>query len=869
MGVEGTLTSQPHPRPDHGLHQTAPSTSTHQPALVRETLQQRSAGSQGHHVKRMLVTDQQPSVGRGMAPHDHNHNTSLGDNDIDELDNRQDGYLFPENFNDVPSYDTVDRKSNSKPTFTPSPPNTLNKSFPNGFPNFNNFRNNPQGFYDNLCYDAGYASERSPEEEDLPVRFDIETLDSSRETTSRETTRTPDGRRDREDEEAQEDQPNQEQSIVLQLLLQGVHITTQTLMDVYPFINEGTMFDVTVEKNSRGLGLSLCGGCETKGPYAGLLRIKKLYPQMPAWLCGQLRLGDIVLEANQLVLSGLASHEALEVLRTTKTSGVHLLVCRPPLGALDDDTCSYSSLPDHSAPFSQDVVSSSMMGVPLASPRHLAPSPVQSICGEFEINLTKVNGSLGFTLRKRDNSVLGHTIRTLVREPALSDGRIKPGDKILSVNNTDLCGLSHEEAIGFLRTTPETVSIRLYRDVTQTPVSPLSPSEPEDSILKPKPLRQEARDMLSDLAFRKRASPSMSPASGASGGHSASPGNPRRRRLQKTPPPDVAKAVVVDRFDSLVRKMEETSEGLVEVEEQDSALPGLLRADREPSPLSNRGSYASSISRESALISRNTSNASNDTNSLSESSEARRKRPNFLDLDNRQSCPRKTQFTPPHEVGGSFPSPLSSSDYQFLSMGSVDSAPPLGSAHSVSPSFAHLQPAYQSVNIGILPHHANDHSRLTGTTSDYAISGYSALDGGNTQTPDQKSGLLKWKGMMMAQEEDDSTSHNSNDSTAEDQPDRLENIDGRRSHRMKEVTISLHRGWNSRLGFSLQAEGGATKVVAIYAGCVAAKDGRLRIGDQVLKVNGEDVTSWQTERVIDLLRKTHGKIDLTVLQQPF
>ena len=79
------------------------------------------------------------------------------------------------------------------------------------------------------------------------------------------------------------------------------------------------------------------------------------------------------------------------------------------------------------------------------------------------MSLTKVNKSLGFTLRKRDNSILGHTIRTLVREPALSDGRIKPGDKILSVNGTDLCGLSHEEAIAFLRTTPETVVIRLYR----------------------------------------------------------------------------------------------------------------------------------------------------------------------------------------------------------------------------------------------------------------------------------------------------------------------------------------------------------------------------------------------------------------------
>jgi hypothetical protein len=48
--------------------------------------------------------------------------------------------------------------------------------------------------------------------------------------------------------------------------------------------------------------------------------------------------------------------------------------------------------------------------------------------------LTKVNRSLGFTLRKEDESVLGHYVRALVRDPALSDGRIRPGDKIVAVS---------------------------------------------------------------------------------------------------------------------------------------------------------------------------------------------------------------------------------------------------------------------------------------------------------------------------------------------------------------------------------------------------------------------------------------------------
>ena len=70
----------------------------------------------------------------------------------------------------------------------------------------------------------------------------------------------------------------------------------------------GTIFEVTVIKNLRGLGLAVCGGIESQGPYAGLIRIKKLYPQTPAWLCGQLEVGDGLLYANGNPLTGLSSH---------------------------------------------------------------------------------------------------------------------------------------------------------------------------------------------------------------------------------------------------------------------------------------------------------------------------------------------------------------------------------------------------------------------------------------------------------------------------------------------------------------------------------------------------------------------------------
>lgn len=56
------------------------------------------------------------------------------------------------------------------------------------------------------------------------------------------------------------------------------------------------------------------------------------------------------------------------------------------------------------------------------------------ILQEFEIVMVKQQGSLGFTLRKEDESVLGHYVRALVRDPAISDGRIRPGDKIVAVS---------------------------------------------------------------------------------------------------------------------------------------------------------------------------------------------------------------------------------------------------------------------------------------------------------------------------------------------------------------------------------------------------------------------------------------------------
>ena len=69
--------------------------------------------------------------------------------------------------------------------------------------------------------------------------------------------------------------------------------------------------------------------------------------------------------------------------------------------------------------------------------------------GEFSIQLCKVNGSLGFTLYSQtdDSTVLRHSVKALVKEPALSDGRIRAGDKLVAANGIECGHLSHQELI--------------------------------------------------------------------------------------------------------------------------------------------------------------------------------------------------------------------------------------------------------------------------------------------------------------------------------------------------------------------------------------------------------------------------------------
>ncbi|XP_075854769.1 tyrosine-protein phosphatase non-receptor type 13 isoform X6 [Microcebus murinus] len=95
---------------------------------------------------------------------------------------------------------------------------------------------------------------------------------------------------------------------------------------------------------------------------------------------------------------------------------------------------------------------------------------------EVELLITLIKsekGSLGFTVTKGNQSI-GCYVHGVIQDPAKSDGRLKPGDRLIKVNDTDVTNMTHTDAVNLLRAAPKTVRLVLGR-VLELPRMPVLP----------------------------------------------------------------------------------------------------------------------------------------------------------------------------------------------------------------------------------------------------------------------------------------------------------------------------------------------------------------------------------------------------------
>ncbi|XP_019881280.2 uncharacterized protein LOC109609094 isoform X3 [Aethina tumida] len=587
----------------------------------------------------------------------------------------------------------------------------------------------------------------------------------------------------------------------------------------YPFITPESTFCVKLLKGSRGLGLSVTGGVDSTGAWPGLIRIKRLFPHQPASTCGLLNVGDLLIEANGITLTGLSNYEALEVLRTAPNQ-VELKVCRPPPDVLN---C-VSPISEVPPPPPRREPPSSL---------HLPPTAYSSpeddyYHGEFEVTLTKIQGSLGFTLRKEDDSALGHYVRALVREPALTDGRIRAGDKIIAVNDVEISPMSHEQAVQYLRQCGDVVKLRLYRDCAQTPVATLSPTEttPRTSFSRKAHLRQEAVDMLNDIAVRK-----LIPGNQDTYRRSLSP-NASPRRLRRHPCPSDASHVTDPTTYMQQTDSEQFHEGLLQKCSHpfdDDAFNSLFSiesddGDRPPRPSSlelynpNQTPVATRKPRFNFSLAHN----QYELNNLD---------PEVLDAPNlTYNLGNDDTKSTDVECGDSFPQEPASMPHIPLD----------------TSAFSYKNPAYQSAHPPCGTDATDDRPAIASTSST-AVTSSKPIAAPKPKPTTDDTNMRKWKGVTLDKEE------------TKPQVRKM-----RMPEEYEVLAIELNRGWNSRLGFSLQGAAGVTYVSAVHADSVAAKDGRLKPGDRVIKVNDESVENMTTNEIIDLLRIVRGPVCIVI-----
>uniref|UniRef100_A0A3B3BIS9 Tyrosine-protein phosphatase non-receptor type 13 n=1 Tax=Oryzias melastigma TaxID=30732 RepID=A0A3B3BIS9_ORYME len=90
---------------------------------------------------------------------------------------------------------------------------------------------------------------------------------------------------------------------------------------------------------------------------------------------------------------------------------------------------------------------------------------------ELKVSLVKSEkGSLGFTLTKGSDH--GCYIHDIVQDPAKGDGRLKPGDRMIAVNSTDVSDMGHTEVVNLVRAAPPVVELLVGR-VLEIPKPPI------------------------------------------------------------------------------------------------------------------------------------------------------------------------------------------------------------------------------------------------------------------------------------------------------------------------------------------------------------------------------------------------------------
>ncbi|XP_066255225.1 membrane-associated guanylate kinase, WW and PDZ domain-containing protein 2 [Euwallacea similis] len=232
----------------------------------------------------------------------------------------------------------------------------------------------------------------------------------------------------------------------------------------------GQRIRTSLVKSSRGLGFTIVGGDDGVDEF---LQIKSVVPKGPAWLDGQLQMGDVIVFVNDTCVLGYTHNQIVRLFQSISVgSTVQLEVCRGyPLPfdpndpntevvttiAVDAHLQSLSNdkrLLDTNYNFleGEDCISRDEEQID-------APDDIDDLLkgintmtlGKLEVRVRIVKGNLGFGFTIAD-SACGQRVKKILDRQRCKN--LMEGDILLEINDISLQSLSHDEVVQVLKNCP-------------------------------------------------------------------------------------------------------------------------------------------------------------------------------------------------------------------------------------------------------------------------------------------------------------------------------------------------------------------------------------------------------------------------------
>ncbi|XP_027547415.1 syntaxin-binding protein 4 isoform X1 [Neopelma chrysocephalum] len=233
----------------------------------------------------------------------------------------------------------------------------------------------------------------------------------------------------------------------------------------------------------NGLGVKIIGGYRAQTAEDYGIFIKRILPGGVAAVDSRLLTGDLILDVNGENLIGVTNERAVDILRTASASNhMSLLVARDEeakkefhdlmdkYGSHSDNSSARSSPTHLLAAKSTESLSSGSSSRSQSPQLHLkentttcsrnnsvpAPSPKPAKDSAFQIISVCKGTSLGLNIVggiNRNEGPLVYIQEIIPGGDCHKDGRLKPGDQLVSINKESMIGVSYEEAKSIINRT--------------------------------------------------------------------------------------------------------------------------------------------------------------------------------------------------------------------------------------------------------------------------------------------------------------------------------------------------------------------------------------------------------------------------------